>query len=228
MDYQDTKIPEGLTLKTHIPDHSVVQSQMSVLDQRVFVSHQDFLDNIEWFRQLPDDGNLIKKAALHTMHNLSGEHHDQWEDTMAKEDRLYSLKECMQEKVCTCFHRSIFFNLLMDQRGISCVTLDGRVIETQNKKIADNEKTAPLLAKNALNVEEGAFEDGHVWNVAEVIGNYYLVDSAFLIDGKPVIVPIDFDNDTRNTFTVQLPDGRYRHYLSSGTIRTHTFDETAS
>lgn len=109
----------------------------------------------------------------------------------------------------------------MNQAGLDCVTLSGNVVETELEKIDDNPKVATMVFKDRINEDD--FEDNHLWNVVRQDDKYYLVDSSFLIEGEPVVREIEFDNERRNIFTSKLPDGRYRHYLSSGTIDVEQF-----
>lgn len=211
---------KSMTLLTIIPDKSLVSSQLSLLEQAVFIDMGELNDYFEHIDQFSDE-EAVKKATLLTVNNLSAANCQQWE-TASQDGQFYSLGDCIKEKMCTCFHRSIMFNILMNRQNVSCVTLDGRVIETKKEKLYDNPKIAPILAKNALQLgdeEETAFEDAHVWNTVQTRdGKYYLIDTAFLIGGHPVINEIEFDNTERNTFTIPLSDGRFRHYLSTGTL----------
>jgi hypothetical protein len=139
-----------------------------------------------------------------------------------EEGGVYSLKQCIDAKVCTCFHRSVFYNTLMGRAGIDCVTLNGNVVETEMEKIDEDPKLAPIIYNARVSEED--FVDSHLWNVVMQDNKYYLVDSSFLIDDKPVIQEIEFDNEKRNTFTIKLPNGKYRHYLSLGTINVEQIE----
>lgn len=230
---ESPEVEKPMTLVTVIPDKSIVASQLSLLEQRVFVDFDELEGYLEWIDQFPDEES-VRKAILLTINNLSAENTELW-DAASQEDKIYTLGECIREKMCTCFHRSSMFNVLMNRRNVNCVTLDGRVLEASKETLHSDPKIAPILAKNALQLgeeEETAFEDAHVWNVIQRNGGkYYLIDTSFLIEGKPVVHEIDFDNTDRNTFTVQLPDGRFRHYLSTGMLsvqRIELAEETSN
>ncbi|GEM_PF-4159311 len=107
----------------------------------------------------------------------------------------------------------------MNSRGLDCVTLEGKVLETDKEILHPDPKVAPLLTGEALGIRPGNdFEDAHLWNIVSKDGKYFLVDTSFLISNAPVIQEIEFDNEERNTFTVKLPNGRYRHYCSMGPV----------
>jgi hypothetical protein len=121
--------------------------------------------------------------------------------------------------MCDCFHRAVFLNLMLTRAHLDSSVLDGRVIETKDKLERFPAKTNPIIGTEALGLEEGEyFEEPHVWNVVLFQNKYFLVDSAFLIDNKPLITEIKFDNELRNTFTIDLPNGKFRHYLSTGKL----------
>lgn len=221
----DQQPPEGkkpMTLITTIPDKSIVTSHDSILSQTIAVNFDEYEVNgiLEWIDTIPDE-ELIRKAMLTTINNLSAINADQW-DTASHEDKIHTLGECIREKMCTCFHRAIMFNVLMNRRDINCLTVCGRVIETIKESLQKDPKSAPLFSVEALLPEselENIFHDFHMWNIIQRNGGrYYLIDTAYLINGKPVVQEIVFDNTNINSFIVQTSDGRYRHYLSSGTL----------
>lgn len=203
---------------TKIPDQCIVSAQISLQSQNIFIDHEELSDYLNWINNTKDN-ETIQKASLLTINNLSATNHENWVENLSKQNKILSLKECIDNKVCTCFHRAVFYSLLMQEKNISNIILEGRVIESKKEVLYEDPKMAPMLdGKTVLGLEEDAFEDWHLWNVILDNNKYYLVDNAFLIDNKPVQQEINFDNELRNTWTIKTPNNKFRHYLSQGTI----------
>ncbi|GEM_PF-4503410 len=100
--------PLQMTLKNNIPDKSIVTSQLSLRVQRLAIEYGQLKDYFDWIEKQPID-QIVTKGALLTMNNLPSDHHEKWDNT-SNQNHLYSLEECIQEKMCTCFHRSVFYN----------------------------------------------------------------------------------------------------------------------
>ena len=136
-------------------------------------------------------------------------------------DQTYSFGTAIANQICSCFHRAIYFNVLMNMLSIPSTTVDGQVVVSP-----DRVNTERFPANRGL-PQWGFFKidsiEGHVWNLVYHHGQYILVDTALRINDKPVIRPITYTERVttkyiRFIFVEPLPDGKYRYYRSLETL----------
>jgi hypothetical protein len=208
-----------------IPDNSMVTSQINISSQSIQVLHSELADHFAWIKEQvksSDATGVMRKGALMTVNNLKpGD--EQWEQIVAKGlDATYTLGRSIEEGVNSCFQRSIFFNILMEQAGLQAATMEGRWVESDR----DDLKTPPerplsMTAGGYMIAEEDQSEE-HLWNLVKTGEDVFLVDSSYLMieDGKqaPVIEKVDYKEGQRY-FKVSLPSGKVRHYVVDGTVK---------
>lgn len=229
---QENPLPTQF-IATEIPDGAVVSSDMAAIGfpQSVRVDYAELEQYSKFIRensQLPIS-EQIKKAAVLTANTLkSGV--DKWGAIVSQDrDSEYTLGKCIQENVNSCFHRAVFFNLMMQQAGIPCATVDGRWVESQrNNILTDKPEGSRRVVMGGLNIAQDDKSEEHVWNLVQTEGKVFLVDTAYLAqrpDGKytPVIYEVAYHPPTDGRwrkpedryYRVVLPDGSLRHYGAS-------------
>ncbi len=210
---------EGMILKTVIPDHSfiVAQALASMHRQVVRVELNELRDIFAWL-DVQEEQDQLRKAALATKNNLSSDRSDIWREELSSRTDPLTLWQCAEQRVCNCFHRSIFFQLLIQHIERDGLILEGRAIETSRATLGFDPAIAPFLEGGDLHLEEGETEEAHLWNIVQWDNEYYLVDTALTDAGRPMIQKVPFDNQLTGTLTIQLSNGKYRHYLSNGTV----------
>lgn len=202
-------------LFTSLPEKAVVSENLRTRVQQILFDKSKFDSHKEWIRLFSEkpDQEKLQKAISFTISNLSGQNHKVW-DELVSSGNLYDMVDCMEHKVCTCFHRSIFLNFLLSQVDIRSGIVGGRVIEsTKDISFPFPPHLAARMGKFALGFHEEDFDDGHGWNIVELDGRLFLVDSSFLVDGKTLIEPITFEGSYPCTFKIDVGNGKHRYYL---------------
>lgn len=216
-------------IPTYIPDHSLVTSQIWIVSQSVGIEYSELADHFDWIRDQAtrvEGVELLKKGIGMTMNNLhTGD--QKWDEIVQKEqDERYTMMDCIEAEAISCFHRSVFLNTLMQQASMSLSTVDGSWIDSTRADLREQPKEV-IGAKRGVDskplfLDNNDPQDAHVWNLAQIGDDVYLVDSSYLIrDGDaqvPVIHKIDYAKD-RKDYSVSLPDGRTRHYIIEGPVR---------
>lgn len=207
--------PDGGFQPMVIPDHSCVISTVSTKPQEVMVDFAELEDYFAWVKQQAGARSgldLVYKATLLTIQNLK-EGVELWEKIMRDEHREnYTLKRCIDEKVISCFHRAVFFNLLMQQVGIPSQIMEGRLVETRRENVTELIAGAKVLKGGVRILESEPYEE-HLWNIVEIGGVKYLVDTSFLLDGKAVIQPISKEGVLAYQ-VVMISGGRRKLYVA--------------
>lgn len=213
---RDSRECEGYEeLFSNLPENALISSEMSLRGQKIIFDENNFHPHKEWMQSFSEklDREKLQKATSFTINNLSEKNHKIW-DQMANSSHLYNMADCMNQKACTCFHRSIFLNFLLSQVDIQSGIVQGRVIEsTKDIRLAYPPHVSARLDAFALGFNEEDFVDAHLWNIVELDGNFFLVDSSFLIEGKPLVEPITFDGSYPNSFKIDVGEGKFRYYL---------------
>lgn len=205
-------------IPTVILDHSRVTSNMSMQPQTVSIT----LDGLETYlkpivdqlKQGPIDLTFVRSVAAYTTEILHADV-NKWNEIVTREDDIhYSLERCIQEQINTCFHRAIFFQLLMQKAEIQSQIVEGRWIETNRtnlKEISEKDEVFSVLG-DGTRICMNEKTDEHLWNRVIIGGKHYLVDTAYLVNGSPVIQEIEFGKEGHPY--IILPDGIKRYYVS--------------
>src|SRR5207244_2893468 len=137
-----------------------------------------------WIREqasIVERKTVIQKGALMTMNNLKpGE--ARWDEIVAAgEDVNYTLERSIQEDANTCFQRSVFFNLLMQQANITVSTMEGMWVESERENLKRQIPNIHTMKAGGYMISEQDRSEGHLWNLVQDGNDTFLVDSSYLI-----------------------------------------------
>ncbi len=195
-----------MSLSTFIPDNTLVKSQIILMTQYLLIKYSELKNYFNWIKK-QENSSTVEKASYLTIKELKPDV-QKWEE--ANKRGVYSLGTCINYDMCTCFHRAVFFNLLMQQVGIESLILEGRWIENNQENLETGYTSLPYKS------------DYHLWNIILYKNKYLLIDTSFLIDNKPVLKEINFVKNYRglgHRWTLKSSGQfKYRHYSSSSTI----------
>ena len=236
-DIEQTEKEKVKLIPTFIPDHSFVISQISLIPQHVQIEYAELNPYFDWIKDQAEKVkgiDLVNKGISMTVNNLEPED-NKWNKIVEDEqDDKYTMKDCIEQKAISCFHRAVFFNLLMQQAGVAVTTQEGIWIESERPDLHQmpeklngakiDEDLKPLF------LSEDDSSEGHLWNLTQSGDEFYLIDTSLYIDeedkSKPVVHQIRSFKQNKKYFTIPLPDGRFRHYISDGTVRTKSNSNT--
>ncbi|HLD05586.1 MAG TPA: hypothetical protein VJG90_07735 [Candidatus Nanoarchaeia archaeon] len=150
-----------------VPDRSKIVSQISIAQQEIAVFYDELTEYFEW-TQRQTGTNLIKKAAELTLRTLSQDLDpkqglDQWETLQAR--GLQTLGNCIRQKAITCLHIGLFFHLLLQQKNIPSILIQGYYIESNQNPWTTPRERAVVLNPHSILKKEEFKSDGHLWNV---------------------------------------------------------------
>lgn len=165
---------------------------------------------------------VISKAAeltiINTPYNKQAE--KDWIDKLGK-DQTYSFSTAIANQICSCFHRAIYFNILMNMLSIPSTTVEGDVIVSPD--LVNTERFPASRSISEWGFSKIDSFEGHAWNLVYHRGQHILVDTALRINEKPVIRSITSTERitskyVRFIFVEPLPDGKYRYYRALETL----------
>ncbi|MBU0630640.1 MAG: hypothetical protein KKC80_06985 [Candidatus Margulisbacteria bacterium] len=211
-----------------IPDRSVITGCISVCGEqsvKILFPELGLEGLVTKLKKMSPESVIQEAAKLNVISTPNPTRSlEKWHQAI-DEDRIYSLGEAIAEQMCTCFHRSIHFNLLMARMSIPSTILSGLVVESPDcidlERIRGDRPSHWGLSK----IDK---RDYHGTNLVYYNGQHIFVDTAMLIDEKPLTKPFDHP-DTRNfPLSEPLPDNRYRYYNLKGSSIEVTADASCS
>lgn len=217
---------------TLLPNYSIVTSQIHVNSQSILIAHKDieaYYPYIDKQRKDYETGKQSDKEFITALARLCPkllpEGIERW---YTQKDHYVSLGECIGENTNTCFHRGLFFQLMMQYVDIPARTVEGKMIlsardslEQQKgipKEIIPNPLGHPFFISREDRIEE------HIWNLIYFHDSFYLVDTAYTApNGAPIVFQL-LGKDTGDIVLASDHEGN-RHYIEYGEITTTQFDE---
>jgi hypothetical protein len=167
---------------------------------------------------------VINKAVELTIGNTPHDKQavENWIEKFGK-GQEYSFSEAIANQICSCFHRAVYFNILMTALAIPSTISAGFVIESPDRVNTDRDANVHRSCWGFSKIDH---QERHAWNLIYFGGQHILVDpgSVRTVAEKPIIRQIEFaqQSDSPKTrkyiFAVMLPDGKYRYYQSSQQI----------
>ena len=202
-------------LVTKIPNRSIILSRLSIVPQSIRVLHEE-IPTKEIIRGERAE-NKLQILCNETREITNSENYDRWtsgSSIACAETR--TIGEDIREGICNCFDIAVVLNIQLERNNIENAIAEGFVIETALRQFwITDPRVIPILHPSALHLNDEDTQAAHNWNVAYINGKTYLVDAAFPINGGAVVEEIRGVNE-RDHITLELPDGKYRHYISNG------------
>ncbi|HIJ99854.1 TPA: hypothetical protein H1011_03510 [archaeon] len=199
-----------------IPDRSVVRQYPGSPEQMVTIFYDALEQFIEPTRSYTKRKIIIKLAkyvsellTLPYTETKANKMVADWEQYVSKGIPV-PLSYCIKEDLITCFHRSVFLQILFQEHEIESCIQTGFTSD-----IVDSEKS-PVPIEDYMKYSIGVPSwELHVWNIAYDGRVPLYVDSSLLLDKKPSISSLEnFEyKSARTYFRANLGDGYYIHNL---------------
>ena len=204
-----------------IPDRSFVRQYPGLSGQMVSVFYDALEQFIEPTRSFTKRKIIIKLAKyvseLLTLPYISpsakiteekaNKMVADWEQHVSKGIPV-PLSYCIKKDLITCFHRSVFLQILFQEHEIESCIQTGFTSD-----IVDSEKS-PVPIEDYMKYSIGVPEwELHIWNIAYDGRVPLYVDSSMLLDKEPSISSLEnFEyKSARTYFRANLGDGYYIH-----------------